>query len=58
MIECDMSFSCKEPVTMIDDSGYIYCTDHGLQRRQHRRCRKLRQHELNALKRGATIKAY
>lgn len=55
---CDMTEGCLAPVTHIDDKGFAYCTEHGIQRRDSRRCRKLRAHELNGLKRGEQIARY
>lgn len=55
---CDMESGCTGEVTMLDDKGYVYCTDHGLQRRGWRLCRKLRPHELNRLRRGEPLKGY
>lgn len=52
---CDMRTDCAAPVTHVDDKGYAYCTAHGEQRRQHRRCRKLRPHEVRTLEQGRTI---
>jgi hypothetical protein len=57
-LKCEMEYACKEPVTMIDDHGWIYCTEHGLLRRPWRRCRKLRPHELNRLRRGLQVRSY
>jgi hypothetical protein len=57
-LHCDMKTDCVKPITMIDESGFIYCTDHGLSRRSWKYCRKLRPFELNRLKRGETVKRY
>lgn len=57
-LSCDMHKECASEVTMIDNSGWLYCTDHGLDRRSWKPCRKLRTHELNRLKRGEQIKRY
>lgn len=54
---CDMA-DCAEPVTMIDDKGFGFCTNHGLDRRSWRPCRKLRSHELARILRGETIASY
>jgi hypothetical protein len=53
-----MDHDCLEPVAMIDDKGYAYCTDHGLDRRYWRPCRKLRPHELRRLERGEALTHY
>lgn len=55
---CQMSAGCPEPVTHMDQSGFLYCTTHGLQRRASRPCRKLRPHELTRLKQGSQITKY
>jgi len=56
---CDMGQGCAEPVTMLEEKGWVYCTSHGQMRRMHgRRARKLRPHELNRLKRGEQIAKY
>jgi hypothetical protein len=58
MPTCDMTEDCTEPVTHLDDKGFVYCTYHGILRRGWRPCRKLRKHELNRLARGEQIKRY
>lgn len=55
---CDMTDNCDREVTMIDDSGFVYCTSHGLDRRSWKRCRKMRRHELNRLARGDVLAHY
>jgi len=57
-LRCDMTEDCAEPVTHIDQDGFAYCTDHGLQRRDWQPCRKLRPHELRRLQRGEQLKGY
>lgn len=57
-LRCDMELDCTQPVTYIDDDGFAYCTDHGLDRQQYQRCRKLRPHELRRLQRGEQLAAY
>ncbi len=57
-LRCESSDTCEEPVTMMDSSGWIYCSTHGLQRREWKHCRKLRPYELNRLKAGKQIKSY
>jgi len=43
MLRCEMRHECDAPVTHIDQSGWIYCTAHGIQRRcAGLPCRKLR----------------
>lgn len=55
---CDMKRDCPEPISMIDDKGFAYCTGHGEQRQMYRPCRKLRPHELNRLNRGEQLAHY
>jgi hypothetical protein len=57
-LQCDMESTCDEPIAMIDDKGWIYCEYHGLMRRDSRRCRKLRPHELRRLQRGEQVTRY
>lgn len=58
-LKCDMTEQCQDTVNHIDDSGFIYCTKHGLQRRGHgRRCRKLRPSELKKLENGQPVTRY
>lgn len=58
-LTCDMERDCASEITHIDDHGFIYCANHGEQRKQTRgRCRKLRPHELNRLKRGQQVERY
>lgn len=58
--QCDMDHEhCEEEPTMIEDKGYIYCANHGLERRAYgHRVRKLRPHELNRIRRGEQVKSY
>lgn len=55
---CDMEKGCPEPVTHLDQKGYVYCTEHGLDRRRSQPCRKLRTFELNRLARGEQVNRY
>lgn len=57
-LKCEMSDTCNEPVTHIDQSGFIYCTGCGVSRRYWKPCRKLRPYELNRLKAGKQVKKY
>lgn len=57
-LKCDMARECEAEITHIDDHGFIYCERHGEERKLWRRCRKLRPHELNRLKRGEQVKRY
>lgn len=58
MPTCDMRHDCDEPVTYVDEKGYVYCTGHGQQRQQSRRCRKMRPFELRRIERGEVITRY
>jgi hypothetical protein len=49
---------CTSDVTHLDENGYVYCTPHGIQRRDWKRCRKLRPFELNRLRRGQQVEKY
>lgn len=55
---CDMTADCTEPVTHLDQDGFVYCTTHGLQRRCWQPCRKLRPAEVRKLERGEQIARY
>lgn len=61
-MQCEMSDDCKAPVTMLESKGYVYCTEHGLDRRESNRgrshVRKLRPHELRKLERGEVLAKY
>ncbi len=57
-LSCDMNKECGHEVTHIDNSGFIYCANHGVERRSWKPCRKLRPHELNRLRRGEQVKRY
>lgn len=57
-LRCEMDARCPYPVTMIDEKGYIYCREHGLERRGPLYCRKLRPHELRGLERGDAVRRY
>lgn len=58
-LRCDMRRECEQPVTHIDDKGYVYCAGHGLSRRAAgHRCRKLRAAELRRLHSGQPIAHY
>ena len=59
-LRCDMLPKCTGAVTHIDDHGWIYCRQHGTDRREsgYHRCRQLRPHELRRLERNETITRY
>jgi hypothetical protein len=54
-LTCQMRYDCAEPVTMIDRKGYVYCTEHGIDRRFVHPCRKLLKREVKALERDEAI---
>lgn len=56
VLRCDMG--CMNPVTMIDNKGFAYCAEHGMERRFYMPCRKLRPHELRKLQRGEALARY
>ncbi len=58
MTTCEMSDDCQRPVTHLDRKGYIYCTEHGLQRRRSQPCRKLQPWELRRLENGKPLNRY
>lgn len=58
MLTCDMVKDCPNTVTHIDRKGYVYCTQHGIERLESQPCRKLRPHELKRLQRGGALTRY
>jgi hypothetical protein len=57
-LQCDMDRSCTEPVTHLEDKGYVYCTGHADCRRGLHRIRKLRPYEIRKLLQGDLLKRY
>jgi hypothetical protein len=59
-LQCDMELDCTESITHLDEKGFIYCHEHGVQRQEGgwKRCRKLRPLELNRLRRGEQVARY
>ena len=57
-LQCDMDNDCTAEISHLDEKGYIYCTDHGVARREWKRCRKLRPWELRKIQRGETLNRY
>ncbi len=55
-LSCDMTVSCKAPVTHIDNKGYVYCTSHGKHRALSVPCRAMRPGEVTKIILGETIK--
>lgn len=59
VLRCDMKRDCEAPVSMLDNKGFGYCADHGLQRRNHGTpCRKLQPWEVKKLQRGEALSRY
>ena len=58
VLKCDMLTDCTAEVTHIDEKGWVYCTEHGLIRRDYMRCRKLRPWELHILTGGNPLRKY
>lgn len=50
-----MLSTCTEPVSYVDNNGYVYCLLHGIDRKFSRPCRKLTAAELRRLLSGETI---
>jgi hypothetical protein len=59
-MQCDMKHDCHSVVTHIGEKGYIYCTEHAVERRQsgYERTRKMRQWELKLIKAGKPLPTY
>jgi hypothetical protein len=56
VIECSHARSgCKDPVTHIDNKGFIYCAKHGKDRQAVRACREIRAWELRVLRAGGAL---
>lgn len=58
VLTCDMKRDCTQPVAMIDQSGFIYCEGHGLDRRVWEPCRRLRGWEVRRLEKGNPLTRY
>jgi hypothetical protein len=55
-LTCDMVRGCANPVTHIDNKGWVYCEKHGPIRRMHGTpCRKMTAAEVKRLESGQTI---
>lgn len=54
-LKCDMVSTCLDPVTYVDNKGYVYCTLHGLDRLYMRPCRKLLKWERDKMEAGGAI---
>lgn len=59
ILRCDMEKVCIQPVSHIDEKGFVYCASHGATRqRSGVLCRKLRPAEIKRLERGEAIRYY
>ena len=54
-LKCDMKEDCQAVVTHIDIKGWVYCAEHGKQRKYDMRCRKLRPSETKNLEMSEQI---
>lgn len=57
-LQCDMSHDCTRTVTHVEEKGWVYCAEHGIARRTHRRCRRLRPWEVLMLRKGQPLPSY
>ena len=57
-LQCDMRADCSAPVTHVDEKGYVYCAEHGEQRKSVRACRRLATMELRQLRMGMPLAKY
>jgi hypothetical protein len=56
-LKCTMEKDCKEPVSMIDNKGFTYCTKHGERRKAGGvPCRKLKPGEIKKLENDQPIR--
>ena len=57
-LKCEMRHDCEKPVTHLDESGFIYCKEHGEHRKRYKRCRKLTPAEIKILNNEESIAKY
>lgn len=59
-LQCQMRDDCHEPVSHIEDRGFIYCQEHAVSRRQSGwgHTRKLRPWEIRLLLAGEPVPTY
>jgi hypothetical protein len=57
-LKCDWRADCTNPISHIDEKGYVYCMDHGRVRQGSMRCRKLTQPEIKRLLNGQPLERY
>jgi hypothetical protein len=55
---CDMKADCEKPIAYIDNKGFIYCEQHGLQRKHSVPTRKLKPSELKLIESGQPVTKY
>ena len=58
VLTCDGVKSCDSEITHIDEKGFIYCANHGKERQEYRRCRKLAAWELRLIEAGQPVPSY
>lgn len=58
MPKCDMKSDCLNPITHIDNKGFVYCTECGKDRKLTHSCRKLRPWELKLIQAGRQVPSY
>jgi hypothetical protein len=51
-LKCDMTRECAAPVTHIDEKGFVYCREHGIDRKSYCRSRQLTAGEIKTLTSG------
>lgn len=54
-LTCAGDVACTSRITHIDNKGWTYCTQHGVNRQVHVPCRKMTKTEVETLQRGETI---
>lgn len=59
-MQCDMENECTGAVTHIGEKGYIYCTEHAIERRRFvgENTRKMRKWEIELIKAGQPLPSY
>lgn len=57
-LKCDMTKECGATVTYIDEKGFVYCHDHGNDRKSHCRCRQLTKAEHKRMVQGNALRDY
>lgn len=50
--------NCEHNVSYIDKKGFIYCHDHGLQRKRYVNCRKMTKKEIVSLHENKKIEKF